>query len=89
MQKILGFLRPVVRHLKKNLINDASVPVAALAKIVFDKSPDRTDKVYLVLDDAHEPGLVGDMVKENGDEVLRKVIKDAGISAEEIKKLTG
>jgi hypothetical protein len=86
LQRILSFLQPILRHLKKNLINDASVPADALSKVAFDKSTEGTDKeVYFILDD--EVGLrsIGPIVKAKGGTVLERIMKDAGIGTDDMK----
>lgn len=87
---LLSLVGPVARLFQKSIINHPRVPAAAVAKTAFDPSTERSDEdVYFVLDNQIGTKRIEKAMQEHKTEVFEKVLKDAGVSAEEIKALAG
>lgn len=87
---ILSLVGPVARLFQKSIINHPRVPAAAVAKAAFDPSTEGADKdFYFVLDSQIGMKRIEKAMREHKTEVFDRILKDAGVSAEEIKALAG
>ena len=86
---ILSFLGPFARLFQKSIINHPSIPAAAVAKVAFDASTEGGDKeVYFVLDDEIGLKRIKKEMQEHKEKIFEQVLKDTGISIEDIHRFS-
>jgi hypothetical protein len=86
---ILSFLGPLARLFQKSIINHPRVPAAAVAKAAFDPTSKRNDEeVYFVLDDKIGLQRIEKAMQEHKEEFFEQVLRDTGVSVEQIKGLS-